>query len=110
MITESDVQTIAADVLPNVLAGLRREIQETALYQAKQIAKREVAAAVEAYMKAEIVPAVHAALVQEKDGLVAFAPALAKAMSDALCESLHAAFVKKLENSWDRKKLFEAIL
>jgi hypothetical protein len=110
VITEDQVQTIAAEVLPNVLAGLRREIQESALYQAKEIAKREVAAAVEAFVKAEVVPDIHAALIESKDGLVSIAPALAESMCKGLADSLHAALVKKLETSWDRKKLFEALL
>lgn len=110
MISNEEVQNIAADVLPNVLRGLRREIEESALREAKQAAQREVTATVEAFVKQEIVPEIHKALTESRDGLIAMAPVLAASISESLAEALKASIAKKLETSWERKKLFEALI
>lgn len=110
MLTEEQIQQVASEALPNVLAGLRREIQENALYHAKETAKKAVSDAVQEFITKEIVPEVHAALIESKDGIIAIAPALAKEMGEMLASALAASLAKKLETSWDRKKIFEAII
>ena len=48
-------------------------------------------------------------LVESKQGLIAVGAKLAPALVEELVKSMADAFKKKMEQSWERKKVFEAI-
>lgn len=110
MLTNDDVQKVADEVLPNVLRGLRRELEEQGLRQAKEVAQAAIGKAVQEFVTTEILPAVHVALAESKDGLIAMAPQLATQITEQLSKALRDSLQKKLESGWERKKLFEAII
>jgi len=110
MLTQEQINEAVADAMPNVLAGLKREISENAIYTAKQAAWSAVQAAVTKWINENLVPEILTALAESKDGLVASAPLLAQSVNDAMVEAFQDTVKKKLESSWERKKLFEALL
>lgn len=110
MLTQEQINQAVSDVVPDVLRGLREEIKERALFAAKEAAITEVNKAVVEWVKSELIPDVHTALAESKDGLVSFAPKLAGEVTSALSSALMDALRKKLENSWERKRVFEALI
>ena len=110
MLTQDQINQAVSDALPDVLSGLRKEISETALYHARNSVHAAVTKAVGEWVEAELVPAIRATLAAEKDGLVAVAPEVAVGITAELNKALLANLKEKLEKSWERKKIFEALL
>lgn len=110
MLTQEQINEAVTGAMPDILAGLRKEIAETAIYQAKQTAQQAVGKAVSDWIIENLVPEVIKTLADNKDGLVALAPTLAQNMTAAMSEAFTASITKKLESSYERKKIFEALL
>lgn len=109
MLTAEQIEQAVSDALPNVLNGLRREIQETALAQARQTALNFISKAVQDWCQQNLIPSVHATLAESKDGLIAMGPLLAEKTSALLVESITKDLSEKLSKSWERKKIMEAL-
>lgn len=110
MLTQEQIESAVQSALPDVLSGLRKEITESALYQAKQTIYAEVNKAITEWVKENVVPDVLTALAESKQGLAAAAVAMAASLTEALGESMRVTVTKKLESSWERKKIFEALI
>ena len=110
MLTQEQINQAVSDAMPDVLAGLRKEIAETALYQARNSVQGAVTKAVGEWVEAELVPAIRTTLAAEKDGLVAVAPEIAAGITAELNKALLATLKEKLEKSWERKRIFEALI
>lgn len=110
MLTQDQINQAISDAIPDVLAGLRKEISEAALYHARDSARVAVTKAVGEWIEAELVPAIRTTLAAEKDGLIAIAPEIAAGITTELNKALLATIKEKLEKSWERKKIFEALL
>ena len=109
MLTQDHINQAISDAVPDVIAGLRKEILETALYHARNSVQAEVTKAVSEWVAAELVPEIRATLAAEKDGLIAIAPEIAAGITAELNKALLANIKEKLEKSWERKKIFEAL-
>jgi len=110
MLTQDQINEAVQASVPNILSGLRREIEERMVREAMQVATAEVQKAVAEWVKVNLIPSVEKALTESKDGLVATGPVMAKAMTDQIGVALAQTVQKKLESSWERKKLFEALV
>lgn len=110
MLTEDQISQAVADVLPNVLAGFKSELSESILREARGQAVALVNKAVTDWVASELVPEIKAALVESKQGLIATAPKLAESLTEAMVAAFSESVKKKLETSWERKKIFEALL
>lgn len=110
MLTQDQINQAVSEAMPDILAGLKREISENAIATAKQAALIAVQAAVTKWINENLVPDIIATLVESKDGLIASAPLLAQSVNAAMIEAFTDTVKKKLETSWERKKLFEALL
>lgn len=109
-LTAEQIQQAVQSALPDVLAGLREQIKEQALYAARDTVLNEVRNAVSTWVKENLVPEIQATLVESKDGLVAIAPQMAASLNQVLCDAFVDSVKKKMESSWDRRKVFEALL
>ena len=109
MLTQDQINQAISDAVPDVLAGLRKEISETALHHARNSVQAAVTKAVGEWVEAELVPAIRDTLAAEKDGLIAIAPEIAAGITTELNKALLATIKEKLEKSWERKKIFEAL-
>lgn len=110
MLTQEQINESVQDAMPDILAGLRKEIGETAIYHAKLTAQDAVQKAVSGWIVDNLVPEILRTLVESKDSLVALAPMFAQSMAAEMQKSFAETISKKLETSWDRKKIFEALL
>lgn len=109
-ITQEQISQAVSSALPDVLAGIRREITETAIVTARGAAQEAVRKAVAEWVTAELIPEITTALAESKQGLIAFAPTLAAGITEALSTALHESIKKKLESSWSRQTIFKALL
>ena len=109
MLTQDQINQAISDAVPDVLAGLRKEISETALYHARNSVQAAVTKAVGEWVEAELVPEIRATLAAEKDGLIAITPEIAAGITAELNKALLATIKEKLEKSWERKAIFEAL-
>lgn len=110
MLTQDQINQAVSDAMPDVLAGLRKEISETALYHARNSVQAAVTKAVGEWVEAELVPAIRDTLAAEKEGLIAVAPEIAAGITAELTKALLANIKAKLETSWERKRIFETLL
>lgn len=110
MLTQEQINEAVQDAMPDILAGLRKEIAENAVYQAKQSAFSAVQKAVTEWINEHLLPEILQSLMDNKDGLVAMVPSLAQSMTVAMQAAFIDSITKKLESSWERKKIFEALL
>lgn len=95
--------------LPSVLEGLKSEIKGTIEWQVKDQAAKLVAEHVTAYIKDSVLPELTIQLIESRDGLMQIAAQLAPRVTSALVEALMGELKAKLERSWDRAKIFEAM-
>jgi hypothetical protein len=109
-LTQEQISQAVASAMPDVLAGLRKEIAESALAHAKAAAHDAVRKAVGEWVVAELIPDINKALIESKAGLTAFAPKLAEELTGALSAACAETLKKKLENSWERQAIFKALL
>jgi hypothetical protein len=110
MLTQEQINEAVKGAMPDIMAGLRKEIAENAIYHAKQAAFDSVQKAVNAWITENLVPEIIATLAGSKDGLLAMAPQLAQGITGAMIAAFTDSVTKKLESSWERKKIFEALL
>jgi hypothetical protein len=110
MLTQEQIEEAVKDAMPDILAGLRKEIGETAIFHAKLTAQDAVQKAVSGWVVDNLVPAILKTLVDSKDSLVAMAPVFAQSMAVEMQKAFIDSIQKKLETSWDRKKIFDALL
>ena len=109
MLTQAQIEETISSAVPDILKGLQEEIKGVALTQAKESVRMAVASEITAWIKQELVPSLLITLSNEREGLIALAPAIAKDISLHLQESIKDTLKKKLENSWERKKIFGAL-
>ncbi|MDQ4680747.1 hypothetical protein, partial [Stenotrophomonas maltophilia group sp. RNC7] len=80
MLSQEQIQQAVTDAMPDVLRGLRREIEERLVRDAIQTASMAVNAQVTEWVKENLVPEVLKALAESKDGLINAAPVMAGTM------------------------------
>lgn len=94
---------------PSIIEALKKEITAGISYESKAVVQKEVQEAVTEWVKENIIPVVISRLVESKDGIISVAVALAPAMVDEINKGLIGALSKKMESSWERKKIFDAM-
>ncbi len=109
MLTQEQINEAVKDAMPSVLQGLRNEIAEQALREARQVVSTQIQSVVTAWFTSEVVPEVKAALVESKAGLIAVAPQFADQLSASLVKAMTEGLQKRLESTWERKKILEAM-
>jgi len=106
---ELNVEQMLAESLPSMIEGFKAEIKAQISWDVKDKTSSMVSAHVEAWVKEHLLPEITAALVESKDGLVSIGVSLAPEVASALTSSLLAELKEKLEQSWTRGKIFEAM-
>lgn len=95
--------------LPSIVEGLKKEITQTVSWEVKNQVTKQVVETVKDWVQVEIIPEIHRILTEEKEGLITLAPSIGKEIITSLSVSLQETLTKKLEQSWERQKIFEAL-
>lgn len=108
-LSEQDIQGIVSDATAKLKADLAANLTQKLDCVVTAEASEAVRKHVQQWVAENVIPDVTAILTEGKASLVNAATKSAEAMCDALAQSMKDTLAKKLEQSWDRKKVFEAM-
>jgi hypothetical protein len=95
---------------PSVIESLKRELTQMVSYEVRSEAAKIVQAETVKWVNENIVPAIIAALVEQKDGMISIGTKLGPALVDEITKGMVTTVSEKLKQSWERKKIWEALL
>jgi hypothetical protein len=108
-IMQLDAEQLLKDSLPSMIEGFKAEIKASINWEVKNKTAELVSAHVQQWVKDNLVPEITAALVESKEGLVSLGVSLSPQIVEILTASLIASLKEKMEKSWERSKIFEAM-
>lgn len=108
-LTPEQIAAILDDAKPSIIAGLRDEVIRQAKWTVSDTAGKIINEEVVAFVKTEIIPEVQSALTESREGLVAVAVDAANTIAVELATALAKDLKTRLENSYNRKQIFEAL-
>lgn len=110
MFNKEQVQELLDAAKPSVIETIKNDLIRNVSYDVRETAGRLIKEHVETWIKENVLPELSKQLIESKDSLisvgVAAAPQLVQQLATAMTESL----AENLKSSWDRKKIFEALL
>lgn len=110
MYSQEQINELLEAAKPSIIEGLKKEIQQTVTYQMQEAAAKAVREHTTQWINENVIPEITAQLVESKDGLISLGAKLAPMLLDSMTESFAGAIKKKMESSWERKKIFESLL
>ena len=108
-LTQEQIDAMLAEAVPDVVQSFKEQIKQQVGWDVTQKAREVISNAVTEWVKVNIIPECVKSLEESKNGLIAVGPALAQAVVKQLAESMTHELSVKMKNSWERKKIFEAI-
>lgn len=108
-LTPEQVQEILEAAKPDIVAGLKKEIVSQAVYDITKIASQLIKDEVTKFASTEILPEIRQSLTESKKGLVSLVVPVAEAVTTELAAALVSDLKRKLESSYSRSKLLEAL-
>lgn len=108
-LSNKQVTEILEDARPRIVETLIEDVRSALTYSIRDTISSDIHKAVKEWAAENIIPEIIASLDDNKDGLVALAPAMAKGCVEAMSKAMVATLEKKLTDSWERKKLFSAM-
>lgn len=110
MLTPEQVQQIITDTLPDAIAALKKEVAAKVVAEAQWALGDEIKNTVREWIKTNIAPEIEKSLIDSKDGILKAIAEFTNSYTSLLTKALLEDASAKLANSWDRKKIVEAIL
>ena len=108
-LTQEQIQSILEEAKPSIIAGLREEVTRQAKWEINPIVSKMIQDEVTSFMTAEIIPVIKQQLVEGKDGLIKTAIEAANSVATGLANAMAATLKEKLEKSYERTKILEAL-
>jgi uncharacterized protein with von Willebrand factor type A (vWA) domain len=96
--------------IPTVIESLKDELKKSVTYEVRSAAEKVVVEYVTDWMKEHLLPEIGEMLATMSEPLRKSTKLLAEDFADTLAENLIAQMQKNMEDSWTRKKIFEALL
>lgn len=109
MITVEQINEMLEAAKPSIIEGFKKEIKDGISWEVKNAAMQIVSTETQKWIKENIIPEIVKELIESKQGLISIGVKLAPKLVDALVVEMTKAFTSKLENSWERNKIFESI-
>lgn len=107
MLTEEQVQELIEKSLPSMINGMKAELRQSIDWQVKDQAAKIVGAAVQEWIKENIIPEIHAALVESKEGLVLLGLEFSKRAVAEIADAMANTLKTNLERSYKRSEIFK---
>jgi len=108
-LTQDQIQSILEEAKPSIIAGLRKEVTQQAKWEMNPIVAKMIQEEVTTFMNTEILPVVRQQLIEGKEGLISVAIGAANSIAANLAEIMAATLKEKLEKSYERTKILEAL-
>lgn len=109
MLTQDQIQEMLEAAKPSIIESLKKELSQSIGYEVKEELRRQVQKCAQEWITSNVVPEVTRQLIEEKEGLISAALQLAPAMNALLVEAMTKEISERLSQSWNRKKIFEAM-
>lgn len=98
-----------ADAIPDMLAAFKRELTGQALQTAKQVLHEKVREHISEWFAKEVAGVLQAELATSLGETKVLGEALGIELQRQLIPALTAGLAERMKNSWERKKIFEAL-
>lgn len=108
-IDEEQIKTLLEEIKPSIMRGFKKEIKEVVEQKIKWEAQEIIGSYVRDWIKENIIPELQKNLVESKEGLILMGIKLTEAIVADLSHSITIHMKEKLENTWERKKILEAL-
>jgi hypothetical protein len=95
--------------LPDIVESLKKEVKESITWQVKNDIAKHVSETVLTWYKDNMLEEIKDVLLSEKEGFISLVPPYVKSITETLQEEMLKDLKKRLENSWERSKILEAI-
>ncbi len=109
MLKQKEIDEILEKAKPSIIEGLRKEVVSAAIQNFKYSFESEIANHITKWIKEEILPEITKKLVEGKEGLISAGVKIVPSIVTAITESVTDSIKKKMEDSWDRKKILTAL-
>jgi len=107
--TEERVQELVDASLPSIASAIKEELKQTAIHSASHRLQELVSNEVSKWFQEHMAPEIHEVLAGEKSALVDAVRDQSQAVVDALTTTLQEALKENLQQSYKRRKIFEAL-
>lgn len=107
---EEEIKELLEAAKPQIVESFKQRVLESADYELRTAVIEEVKSHVIEWVKAEVLPEVQKELVESKDSFISLGVKVAPAMMDELTKAMTTELADKLNDSWKRRKIFEALL
>jgi len=110
MLTPEQINEMLEAAKPSIIESIKADVKQCITWEVKEQCAKQVRNHVEGWITENVIPAITAELVESKQGLVSIGAALGPAIVDAVVQTLTKEVSEKLGKSWERKKIFDALI
>ncbi len=110
MINQQMMDELLEAAKPSIIEGLKKELSQSISWEAKQTMQKQVVEHVSAWVQENVLPEITAQLVESREGIISVGPEMARLLVEQLAQGFADTIAKKMESSWERKKIFEALI
>lgn len=108
-LSTEQISKLLEEAKPSIIAGLRDSVIQTAKWDMQATVSKLINDEITTFMKDEIIPEIHKQLVESKEGLITVAISTASTIAEELAQSMANELKTKLQQSYTRTKIFEAM-
>ena len=105
-----EIQEMLEAAKPSVIESLKKQLADSVSYEVKSETCTLIREHVQTWVKENVLPEVTKAMIESKEGMISTGVALAPAMVDEIVKAMTLSISENMKTSWDRKKLFDALL
>ena len=109
MITQEEIDRAIKASIPDIVSGLKDKMTKNLIQDAYEIAANAVKKEVDSFVADELCKSLRASLIESKDGLIKLGADLSAKYTEMIFASLVDDLKKKLENSYNRSKILDAL-
>jgi hypothetical protein len=110
MFTPEQINELLEQAKPSVIESLKNDLRAQISWDTKNTAGELVRKHVTEWVQEQILPEVTKQLIESKESLVSLGVCIAPALMEALTKAFTDAVSESLKSSWQRKKVFDALL
>ena len=109
MLTEEQIQQIVADSAADITATAKRQVKEKVAHEVSYAVSQCIRDCASAYLAEHVKPKIVEMLTENNEAILEAATRVASEAGTLLVQAMVADFKSKLETSWTRKKILEAM-
>ncbi len=108
-LTPEQINVLLEEAKPSIVNGLKEEAIKQIKWEFNSQVSRLMEAEVTKFVSTEIIPVLQQQLIESKEGLINIVLASSNAIVTDLSKALMNSLKEKLEHSYSRQKIFEAM-